>query len=51
MAHPHNSDEIQKIRAYIAAVEAEMNALRIIPRIETKYAFDSIALGTVSKAF
>ncbi len=51
MAHPDNSDEIQKIRAYITAAEAEMNDLKIIPRIKTKYAFDSIALSSVSKAF
>jgi len=51
MAHADNSDEIQKIRAYIEAAECETNNLKIIPRIKTKYAFDSIALSTVSKVF
>lgn len=51
MARPDNSDEIEKVRCYVEAAETEINDLKIIPRIATKYAFDSIALSTVSKAF
>jgi len=51
MAPPDNCSEIKRIRTYVEAAESEINGLKIIPRIQTRYAFDSVALSTVSKAF
>jgi hypothetical protein len=51
MAHPDNSQEVEKVRAYILKAEAELGELEIFPRIMTRYPFDSVALATVSKAF
>jgi hypothetical protein len=51
MAHPNNSDEIERVRTYISQAEVEVNHLEITPRILTRYAFDSVALEAVSKAF
>jgi hypothetical protein len=51
MAHPDNTQEIAKVRAYIVEAEAELTELGIFPRVITRYPFDSVALATVSKAF
>jgi uncharacterized protein DUF5677 len=51
MAHPDNENEIEKVRAYITEAKAEVDKLEIIPRTLTRYAFDSVALAAVSKAF
>src|ERR1019366_8605418 len=51
MPHPDNSTEIEKVRAYIAAVEGEVNHLNIVPRSLDQSAFDSVGLGALSKMF
>jgi hypothetical protein len=51
MARRSNVEEIKKVRTYIKIAEAEINKLRIIPRLAYRYPFDSVALATLSKAF
>src|SRR5271166_4347190 len=42
MPHPDNSIEIEKVRAYIATVEGEVNDLNIVPRPLDQSVFDSV---------
>jgi hypothetical protein len=49
--HPDNSSEIEKVRAYIVAVEGEVNRLKIVPRSLDQSVFDSVALAALSKIF
>ncbi len=48
MTHPDNSAEIEKIRAYIATAEDEVNHLNIVPRPLDQFVFDSISLASLS---
>ncbi len=43
--------EVEKVSKYVKEAEAEINELRISPRLPFKYPFDVVALPTVSKAF
>jgi hypothetical protein len=49
--HPDNSEQIDYIRAYIKAVETEVNNIGIIPRDMHTFAFDSVGLELMSKSF
>ena len=51
MPHSDNSAEVEKIRAYVAIVEDEVNRLNIVPRPLDQFLFDSIALAALSKMF
>jgi hypothetical protein len=46
-----NLDEVNRVRAYIQALQKEITALKVYPRTFTRYPFDHIGLALVSKAF
>lgn len=51
MPHPDNSNEIEKVRAYVTIVEDEVNRMNIVPRSLDQSVFDSVALAALSKMF
>lgn len=46
-----NLDEVNRVRAYIQALQKEITALKVYRRTFARYPFDHIGLALVSKAF
>jgi hypothetical protein len=46
-----NQDEVDRVRAYMQALQKEISSLGILPRTFARFPFDHIGLALLSKAF